>query len=391
MFFRNFLLSFIVAVSAICASAQDSLDVELVCPENVTINCESELSELSTYGKARYRVGEETNDMEDQRSKRNIDDCGKGNIERIWRYKSEEGEEFKCAQFIYIGEDEEGKALINWPVKEVVISWCDPSYSPNDLPEGARRPLYYEGECNKMEHTYSDEIIYITDSCKEVHRKWVVHDWCYDSKNIAGNDGHYKFTQVIKFDMPDDIDYLLLNDVIAEAADCEKAKIDLPDVKVGIKDCNRRVKIKNDSPFADSKKGNASGVYPVGETVVNFIVELECSKAKEFALRITVTSPCDEKAIIDQNELADKLKQSFVRPNPFTSNTEILLISDKPQTGTLSLYKTNGEIISQRPLKLTSGPQSLKISEKELALPGVYFYSILIGERKLEGRLIKIR
>jgi len=372
-------------------TGQDSLAVELVCPESITINCESELEELSIYGKAMYRVGEEVNEMENQQSKKRIDDCGKGHIERIWRYKSEEGEEFKCSQFIYIGKNEHGQVLIKWPTKEVVLSWCDPSYTPNDLPEGSRKPQYYEGECNKMEHTYSDEIVYISDSCKEVHRHWVVHDWCYDSKNIKGNDGHYEFTQIIKFEIPDDVDYLLLKDLVVEAEDCEKARVDMPDVKAGIQDCNRRIKITNDSPFADSNSKNASGTYPVGETIVNFKIELECAEAKEFALKITVTDPCKEKAIIDQKELEMVLQRSFVRPNPFTTETEIMLSNDIAQTGSLSLYRTNGDLISERTIELIEGAQKISIGANELNLPGVYYYSILIGERKLEGRLIKIR
>jgi len=371
--------------------AQDTEDIDIICPDHVNINCATELLPLSEYGHAMYRVGKEMNDLEGQRSKKNIDDCGKGYIERIWRYKSDGGNEYNCSQFVYIGEDENGLALIDWPRKEVVLSWCDPSYTPNDLPEGSREPKYFLGECNKMEHTYSDEIVYISDSCKEVHRSWVVHDWCYDSKKVAGNDGHYEYTQIIKFEIPDDIDYLLLKDIEVVAEDCEKAQVNIPDVKVGIPDCNRRIKITNDSPFADSKGKNASGIYPVGETVVNFNMELECTEDKVFALRIIVDDPCKEKSIIEQKELELKMQQSFVRPNPFTAETEILLTNDIAQTGSLSLFKTNGTLVTSRKIELEQGTQKIKIGTDALSAPGVYYYSILIGERKLEGRLIKIR
>lgn len=389
--FRINLLALIFVLINLSLQGQDAADIDLVCPDHININCETELQPLSEYGHAMYRIGEEMNDLEDQQSKKNIDDCGKGHIERIWRYKSDEGDEYNCSQFIYIGEDENGLALIDWPKKEVVLSWCEPSYTPNDLPEGSRRPRYFEGECNKMEHTYSDEIIYLSESCKEVHRNWVVHDWCYDSKNIPGNDGHYKYTQVIKFEIPDDIDYLLLKDIEVVAEDCEKARVVIPDVKAGIQDCNRRLKITNDSPFADSKGKNASGTYPVGETVVNFNMELECTKDKAFALRIIVKDPCREKAIIEEKELAVKMQRSFVRPNPFITDTEIILTNEITQKGSLSLYKTNGDLISERTIKFTQGTQRVSIGMDELSMPGVYYYAILVGERKLEGRLIKIR
>jgi|GEM_PF-6557295 len=343
------------------------------------------------YGKATYRVDEEINEMEDQRSKKNLDDCGKGSIERIWRYKSEAGEEHRCSQFIYIGADEKGSPLIKWPTKTVVVSWCDPSYAPNDLPLAARQPEYFQGECNKMEHTYSDEIVYISDSCKEVHRNWLVHDWCYDSKSVEGNDGHYKYTQVIKFEIPDDIDFLELKDITVEATDCEKAIVDMPEIKASIQNCNRRLKIFNDSPFADSKGKNASGTYPVGETVINYFLELECSPLKKIKQIITVTDPCKEKAIIEEKELEIKLTQSFVRPNPFINETEIILANDMPQNATISLYKTNGEKISDQIIKLEVGMQKIKVDNKRLKSPGVYLYLIIIGQRKLEGRLIKIR
>ena len=167
--------------------------------------------------------------------------------------------------------------------------------------------------------------------------------------------------------------------------------MDVPDVKAGIQDCNRRIKITNDSPFAERKGKNASGTYPVGETVVNFKMELECTEPKEFALRIVVTDPCKEKAVIEEKELNIRMQRSFVRPNPFTTETEIILTNDASETGSLVLYKTNGEMISDRSLQLSQGTQKIKIDQNELSLPGVYYYSIQIGERKLEGRLIKIR
>lgn len=382
--------SFSLILACTCVYSQD-IEVELVCPENVTINCDSEIGELSSYGKAMYRVGEEINEMEDQQSKKNIDDCGKGNIERIWRYKSEAGEEHKCSQFIYIGVDENGKTLIKWPTKEVTVSWCDPSYTPNDLAEEARQPEYFQGECNKMEHTYSDEIVYLGDDCKEVHRNWVVHDWCYDSKNIAGNDGHYKYTQIIKFEIPNDIDLLALKDVRIEAADCEKVAVDIPDLKASVKDCNRRIKISNDSPFADSKGKNASGTYPVGETLVTYLIELECTPSRKVEQLIIVEDPCKEKAIIEEKELKVKLSQSFVRPNPFIDETEIILTNDVAQSAVLRIYKTNGQQASEQKIDLDVGTQTISITKNELPLPGVYLYSVTVGDRTLEGRLIKIK
>ena len=387
---RKYFTSFSLILFCICVYAQD-IEVELVCPENVTINCDSEIGDLSSYGKAMYRVGEEINEMEDQQSKKKIDDCGKGNIERIWRYKSEAGEEHKCSQFIYIGVDEKGKPLIKWPTKEVVVSWCDPSYTPNDLVEGARKPEYFEGDCNKMEHTYSDEIVYLADDCKEVHRNWVVHDWCYDSKNVAGNDGHYKFTQIIKFEIPNVIDLFALKDVTVEASDCEKALVDIPDLKARIKDCNRRMKITNDSPFADSKGKNASGIYPVGETLITYLIELECTKSRKLEQLIIVSDPCKEKAIIEEKELNIKLSKSFVRPNPFIDETEIILNNDISQLATLKIYKTNGQQVSEQKFELEVGMQRIRIAQSDLPLPGVYLYSVSVGDRTLEGRLIKIR
>lgn len=388
---QKILLVLFAVISCSIAYSQESVKVELICPEHVTINCEEELEDLSSYGLAKYSIDEEVNDMENQQSKKRIDDCGKGHIERIWRYKSEQGEEFKCSQFIFVGEDKNGRALIKWPTKEVVLSWCDPSYMPNDMPYGAGRPIYFKGECNNMEETYSDEIVRISDSCKEVHRHWVVHDWCYDSNNVKGNDGHYKYTQIIKFEIPDDIDYLLLKDIVVTAEDCEKATVSIPDFKVAVQDCSRRIKVTNDSQFAESNKANASGVYPVGQTAVNYRVELECAEAREFTQLIVVNDPCKVEAIIDQKELEEKMLKSFVRPNPFTSSTEIILTNDISQDGKLTLYKTNGDIISEQEIKIEEGTHKIQIGETKLALPGVYYYAILVGDRKLEGRLIKIR
>lgn len=367
-------------------------EVVLICPESITINCEDELEPLASYGTAKYRIGEELNELENQQSNKNIDDCGKGNIERKWRFKSEDGEEHKCSQFIYIGQTEEGKPQIKWPTKEVVVSWCDPSYKPRDLAAAAQSPTYFEGECNKMEHTYSDEIVYLSEGCKEVHRNWLVHDWCYDSKQIVGNDGHYKFTQVIKFAVPEEITYGEMEDIYVEADDCEKVYVDLPNMEANIEGCNRRVRIKNDSPFAEQSGKNASGTYPVGETIIRYKVELACTKAREFTQRIIVSNPCKEKAIIEEKALKAKLQRSFVRPNPFSQSTEIYFNSTEESKGVLKIRNTEGREVLNKSISIeTQGIQKVRLSSAELKLPGVYLYSIQVGERVLEGKLIKIR
>lgn len=387
---RKILLVSFIGVYALLAHAQE--DIELICPDHVTINCGEDLQAIQSYGVAMYRLGEEMNELENQQSKKNIDDCGKGNIERIWRYKSEEGEEYKCSQFIYVGQTENAKPLIKWPTQEVIVSWCDPSYKPRDLAKGAQRPEYYEGECNKMEHTYADEIVYLSQGCKEVHRNWLVHDWCYDSKEIAGNDGHYKFTQVIKFAVPEEIRYSELDDVFVEAKDCEKIYVGMEDLEASIEGCNRRVRIKNDSPFAENRGKNASGTYPVGETLIKYTVELACTESREFTQRIVVSNPCKEKSIIEAKDLEKKLQKSFVRPNPFSQTTELFFSNSEQSSAELIVRDTEGKEIFAKSISLTGEEmQSFQLSADEISLPGVYLYKISIGERILEGKLIKIR
>ena len=389
LFFRGFLLVIFIS-SAMHVFAQDT--VEINCPDHITINCEDELKELSTYGTASYNINGEIHDLENQQAKKNIDDCGKGNIERIWRYKSESGDEYKCSQFIYIGQSNDGKPLITWPRKEVIVSWCDPSYKPSDLASGAQRPEYAKVPCNKMEENYSDEIIYLTNGCKEVHRTWVVHDWCYDSKNVVGNDGHYKYVQVIKFAVPEEVNYGELEDIYAEAKDCEKVYVELPDMVANIEECNRRVRIKNDSPFSQSNGKNASGTYPVGETIVTYSVELTCTESRVFKQRILVDDPCREQAIIETKELNRKLERSFVRPNPFSQTTEIYFNNVDQPNAELIVLNTKGEQILTKSISLDENSMnSFKLVTQEINSPGVYLYNIQIGERNLEGKLIKIR
>jgi len=80
LMFRNILLVFICITIIGQATAQDKADVELICPDNVFINCEADLKKIVEYGQATYRIGLEITEMEDQQAKKNIDDCGKGNI-----------------------------------------------------------------------------------------------------------------------------------------------------------------------------------------------------------------------------------------------------------------------------------------------------------------------
>ena len=119
---------------------------ELVCPDDVTIDCGDEIYDLSIYGQAQYKDYSGWHDAGNPTVEYNLDNCGLGNIVRTWTvYNPYAQANVSCSQFIYIDGSYFDESNITWPQSPLDVSGCNPNVSPNNLPPGFQTPTWTNG------------------------------------------------------------------------------------------------------------------------------------------------------------------------------------------------------------------------------------------------------
>lgn len=268
-------------------TTQDPLPPMFVdCPENETISCIADYSDLSVFGSP---VVIENCGLVDLDSMETIavNECGFGAITRTFIATDGSGNIATCTQTItVINELPLGENEIDWP-DNYTTDICGASVDPDDLPSGYDVPAISEVGCGNISYTFQDDLFTTSyPSCYRILRKWTVIDWCfYDPSNPSI--GRYMYTQTIKVeDNEAPIISCPANITVAVNAGCTTAAVTLPPVTGS--DCTSNLLISNDSPHANSSGANASGTYPLGTTVVKYTVSDRCGNVSTCNVTVTV-------------------------------------------------------------------------------------------------------
>lgn len=181
---------------------QDKVTPIVTCPANITIDCETDYSDLTVFGVPTASDNcdfdltyEETTDL---------DNCGQGNITRTWNAIDKEGLSATCIQTIIVENqtpwNADGTQII-WP-KDYESSECleGSNLLPEDLPEGFGEPeILGANTCELIATSYEDLILSIEPpACYKVVRTWTVLDWCSYDVNSPDGIGRYEYSQVLK-------------------------------------------------------------------------------------------------------------------------------------------------------------------------------------------------
>lgn len=177
-------------------TVQDKIAPQLECPDNITISCEVDYTDLDTTGHP--IVTDECGDAEltftDNLS--GLDDCNIGVIVRRFRAEDESGRFSVCDQRIeLVNLSPITRRDIRFP-RDRTVNGCseidaDPSITG--------RPTYPQRACIKMAASYDDDVFYNTpDYCLKIVRTWTVIDWCqYDVNNPQTTPGKWVEYQTI--------------------------------------------------------------------------------------------------------------------------------------------------------------------------------------------------
>lgn len=257
------------------------------CPDDVTIDCHDDYSDLSIFGNP-VVIDNCTYNLETEVVE-NINNCGVGNIVRTFTATDLSGHTATCVQEItLINENPFSGDQIIWPPTYTTYE-CGAAVAPGDLPEEYQEPVFTGDQCSNLVYNYSDAIYTITmPACYKILRKWTVIDWCNFDEENPEQGGKFTHTQVIKVldSDPPVIESCPENVTVAVDAQCGFGTVNMNPIVAD--DCSNSLTITNNSPYAYANGSNASGVYPLGTTQITFTVADHCGNASTCSVLITV-------------------------------------------------------------------------------------------------------
>ena len=148
-------------------------------PNDVTIDCAEDISNLNRFG-APTAADNCSVTVTVERDDR-LNDCGIGEIRRIWTAKDAYNNQITRTQIITVRDVTPFvRGNITFPSGPVTINACTARpVRPEDLPVGRQRPTWNNDDCAQVAAEYEDIVFqYTTEACVKILRKWTVIDWC---------------------------------------------------------------------------------------------------------------------------------------------------------------------------------------------------------------------
>ncbi|MEZ4955696.1 MAG: hypothetical protein R2825_19200 [Saprospiraceae bacterium] len=179
---------------------QDNDAPVILPPADLTVDCTTDLSDLSIFGNA--IVFDNCGYALDATYYENFTGCGKGAIVRSWTATDAYGNVTTAEQNITLDN------LAPWNISGNNIVWpenytttgCNISLEPYDLPAPFDGPILFgQNGCESVSVSHTDDYYWIAEpSCYSVHRHWKITDWCQFEPNSGNNTGVWEYTQVIE-------------------------------------------------------------------------------------------------------------------------------------------------------------------------------------------------
>ncbi|MEO1258085.1 MAG: hypothetical protein AAFZ15_04785 [Bacteroidota bacterium] len=265
---------------------KDEHDPVISPPADLTVDCTTDLSDLSVFGQASVF---DNCDFDLQSTyDENFTGCGEGAIIRSWIATDDSGNQTIATQVITLDN------LAPWNISGNNIVWpenyatagCNVSLEPFDLPAPFDGPILLgQNGCESVTVTHSDAYFWIAEpSCYSVHRTWKIVDWCQYEPNSGNNLGVWEYIQVIEIqdielpvfvNPPEDI-------IITGSVGCTgEVTLPLPEVT----DCSNHVTI---IAYGDLGNGFAFQNVPAGSYQMTYLAEDGCGNSVTHSISISI-------------------------------------------------------------------------------------------------------
>jgi len=272
----------------------------ITCPENRTIQCTDDYTDLSVYGVPTILddCGGATNYTEQDSFE--INNCGVGRIIRTFSV-THGTNTISCQQIITVENNStfDGNT-IDWPSDYLAFACENTPLEPDSLPDGFNVPTYDStgNLCSRILRYYNDaEFDDVTNpvGCYTILRTWSIIDWCVFNPNDTTAGGYWSHVQTID----------LVNNVPPTFTDCpadftvdintNTCDVEVPLVVTGSDDCSPvlsysyTIDIDNDGMSDMTGSTNdATATYPAGTHRATFFVTDDCGNTTACNFNFTV-------------------------------------------------------------------------------------------------------
>jgi hypothetical protein len=264
-------------------TVQDNDAPAVLCPEDVTIDCGTDVSDLSVFGtvsgadNCAFVIAESISE--------NTNTCGIGIIIRDYSITDPSGNVSTCQQTISIENLTPwnvNENQINFPPDYMVNGDCSTNVEPENLPAPFDFPTYTGVMgCEQPSYSVDDEIFYVSEpACYFIIRTWSILDWCgdgtiyTDTQTITVNDNTEP-----TFDYPQQNINITLNG----SNNCTaNVTLDIPEVS----DCSDNVEVTISGDLGTTfgtYEDIAAGVYNVTYTATD-----GCGNSNENSFTVTI-------------------------------------------------------------------------------------------------------
>jgi len=274
-------LCFVIALLCIStfSKADNDMVFALICPDDQNVTCEDEIWDLSIYGTAYVSTYNGVQPAGDPVELWNLNACDIGTIYRTWTVEDYSWNTHTCTQVIHVsGTGSFNQTNITWP-QNTSLEGCDPLTDPEDLPQGNKYPTSWAPACANVGVTYTDQIFHISNTCKKLRRTWTVIDLCQYKVN-GSSAGVFNYFQDIKLTQDEEPVYTCVDTIYGKTNNCEEAEVFYAPLEVEANSCGTEYTITHNSPYANNQGADLSGIYPLGNTVVQYTIHYGCNKKK---------------------------------------------------------------------------------------------------------------
>jgi hypothetical protein len=281
-------LPFLLILLASTAIANTTPQFHIECPLDITVDCNDELWDLSIYGKAYIYGYGDTIPAGDPVENYYLNSCNVGSITRTWTVSDYAGNDYTCKQTITVISDANYDDLnIQWP-EDYQTSDCTADLSPDQLSPPYDYPTWDQLSCAMIMKNYKDKTYKVDEGCVKVIRTWTLLDWCSYDPNDPNPTGIWKHTQILKIMSTEGPSINCIPDLTVSAgSNCNSTYVDLQEVTAS-NNCMANVEVTNNSPYSDNGKGDASGFYPIGTTMIKFTARDACGNESYCKVKLTV-------------------------------------------------------------------------------------------------------
>lgn len=251
--------------------------IQLYCPSDLWLPCGADTWNLEQYGNAYYTHNGYQIDAGQAQVQYDLTSCQTGKIIRTWTIEDENWNPISCSQTIHIEGGNFNSSLIEWP-EDIEIVSCSNNLKPDQLPEGSNRPTYQYTSCSMVGVSYKDQVFDFGPDCRKILRTWTLLDWCNYYPG-SGNQGRWSYIQTIKLVGDSEAQLFCPPDVEVQAETCDGSYVDMLKAITTDQPCRGDYEITHNSIYADSlDSDDASGIYPVGMTTIEYALEYGCGK-----------------------------------------------------------------------------------------------------------------